>query len=249
MWEPGHGVQSKDNPADFGTRGVKPAEMGEGSCWQNGPEWLKLNMQHWPIDYHYKEKMPDEEIIQIHKVNAVRIDETVLDIKRFNSYNTLINVTAMILRIARQKSFKLKEITREDVIRAEIYWEKDAMKLTEIAFDKGKLISLRAVKNSDGMIVISGRVGQLLKIGYEKEHLMVLMPQHKYSKLYLKMIHEGEKNLEHNGVLADLSKSRERYWIPQAKRILTRIRFNCFQCRLKNKVLEKQIMAPLPKTR
>ena len=87
----------------------------------------------------------------------------------------------------------------------------------------------------------------ILKIGYDRECLIVLMPQHKYSKL--KKIHEGETNLEHNGVLADLSKSRERYWIPQEKRILTTIRFNCFKCKLKNKILEKQIMAPLPETR
>ena len=88
------------------------------------------------------------------------------------------------------------------------------MKLTGEALKKGQLRSLRAEKNSEGMILISGRVGQFLKIGYDRECLIVLMPQHKYSKLYLKMTHEGETNLEHNGVLADLSKSRERYWIP-----------------------------------
>ena len=39
------------------------------------------------------------------------------------------------------------------------------MKLTGEALKKGRLRSLRAEKNSEGMIVISGRVGQFLIIG------------------------------------------------------------------------------------
>ena len=98
-------VQSKDNPADLGTHGIKPDEMGEGSFWQEGPQWLKLNIQHWPIDYHYRENMPAEELIQIHKVNIVDVGETVINIQRFNSY----------LKIGKLRSFKIKEITSEDI--------------------------------------------------------------------------------------------------------------------------------------
>ena len=75
------------------------------------------------------------------------------------------------------------------------------------------------------------------------------MPNHRYAKLYLKSVHEGYLYIDHHGILVDLSKSRDKYWIPQAKRILSHIRRNCFKCKLMDKRLEKQIMAPLPISR
>ena len=199
--------------------------------------------------------MPVDELSDMHKVNAISDNKekkdsgNLIDICGFNSFNKLVNTTARVLKVDRQKTFNIDKIIPEDIDLAETYWEREALKLTDEAFNKGHLRSLRAVKRADGMIVISGRAGQLLNIGYDRESLMVLMPQHKYSRLYLRMIHDGEGNIEHNGILTDLNKSRERYWIPHAKRILTKIRADCFRCRLMHRRLEKQIMAPLPVTR
>ena len=56
-------VQSKDNPADLGTHGIKTRGKWEKDpSGKRVPQWLKLNIQHWPIDYHHRENMPDEEI-------------------------------------------------------------------------------------------------------------------------------------------------------------------------------------------
>ena len=98
------------------------------------------------------------------------------------------------------------------------------------------------------MIVVSGRAGQFLTVGYDRDKLIILMPTHRYSRLYLRSIHEGDANAGHHGTL-DLSRSRDKYWIPHAKRLLKKIRTDCFKCRRMNIKLEQQIMSPLPQSR
>ena len=245
-------VQSKDNPADIGTRGINPISLHDKSIWQNGPDWLRLHYSSWPINYDYKEDMPAAELLPVYLVNRVNIAlhiGNVIDINKFNSLDKLLRSTAIVQKMVRERTFKISPLTQIELEMAENSWERDAQQLTEEAFKRGRLKNLRAVKRDDGMIVVSGRAGQFLTVGYDRDNLVVLMPNHRYAKLYLKNVHEGVLNIDHHGILADLSKSRDKYWIPQAKRILSHIRRNCFKCRLMDKRLEKQIMAPLPLSR
>ncbi|XP_075163831.1 uncharacterized protein LOC142236501 [Haematobia irritans] len=41
-------VESKDNPADIGSRGAYPHEFMNNELWRNGPSWLKLPSSSWP---------------------------------------------------------------------------------------------------------------------------------------------------------------------------------------------------------
>ena len=48
-------LDSKDNPADIGTRGnVTPLDLDTGSKWQCGPEWLVKSFSDWPIREDFK---------------------------------------------------------------------------------------------------------------------------------------------------------------------------------------------------
>ena len=43
-------VDTQNNPSDLGTRGnVSPNDLGKGSMWQNGPDWLTMKFEEWPI--------------------------------------------------------------------------------------------------------------------------------------------------------------------------------------------------------
>ena len=43
-------VKSSDNGADIASRvTANPEDLGENSVWQNGPEYLKLPEEDWPI--------------------------------------------------------------------------------------------------------------------------------------------------------------------------------------------------------
>ena len=42
--------QEKSNPADLGTRGqVSVGDLGPGSTWQLGPEFLQADFCEWPV--------------------------------------------------------------------------------------------------------------------------------------------------------------------------------------------------------
>ena len=43
-----HYVDTKSNPADDASRGIRMQELVNGSRWINGPEFLWKNESHWP---------------------------------------------------------------------------------------------------------------------------------------------------------------------------------------------------------
>ena len=139
------------------------------------------------------------------------------------------------------------KLTPEDFDMAERYWIKEVSYSVIKLFDAGKLQSLRPAKVWDETgqflkIVTSGRLGQLLKIGYDTEELTILNPEHPYTKLVLKKCHE----IDHGGDDRAVWRSREKFWIPQARREVKKIRDKCFRCRLLNKRRAEQMMSPLP---
>ena len=85
----------------------------------------------------------------------------------------------------------------------------------------------------------------MLKIGYDTEELTILNPEHPYTKLVLKKCHE----IDHGGDDRAVWRSREKFWIPQARREVKKIRGKCFRCRLLNKRRAEQMMSPLPNQR
>ena len=56
-------IEGKLNPADMGTRpGIRLSNLGPGSKWQAGPEFLKLPRNRWPLKAKVSAKAPKEEI-------------------------------------------------------------------------------------------------------------------------------------------------------------------------------------------
>lgn len=42
-------VEGQENIADLITRGAPPKDLAEGSAWQEGPGFLKLHFEDWPV--------------------------------------------------------------------------------------------------------------------------------------------------------------------------------------------------------
>ena len=261
-------VKSEDNIADLGTRGALPKELGLGSRWQNGPDWLKLPISEWPVNMQYKGEIPEDEVSKFKAMAAqVKVVKTEdIPIKKFSSLKRLMTVTMMVfrfihnLKFRKRKDLQHKDSTAEneriplfsshEVKTAEAYWEDRAMLLSQKALADGKLKSLRAhsVEPQEWkyqkvkQVVISGRAKEGLKIGYDVAELPVLLVRHRFTVLFLKQIHEEDCG----GDLKVVGKARAKYWIPQASKTVKAIRKSCFKCKLREKRLQNQIMAPLP---
>ena len=79
----------------------------------------------------------------------------------------------------------------------------------------------------DDIIYATTRVKQE---NWNPAHLIVLSPRHPVTRLILRSLHE----VDHRGVMHTVARSRLFYWIPQAAKIVRKIKTNCFQCRLKD---------------
>jgi hypothetical protein len=95
------------------------------------------------------------------------------------------------------------------------------------------------------MVVVSGRLGDSLRIGYDKTELPLLEMKHPLSRLIMQEAHE----MDHSGIERSVMRSRNTAWIVRAKRLAKTVKNNCFECKRRAKQLAEQIMAPLPPSR
>jgi len=49
-----------------------------------------------------------------------------------------------------------------------------------------------------------------------------------------------------SGVTKTVAKSRRKYWIVRGRRLAEKVRYSCYRCKLIDKKLASQLMAPLP---
>ena len=154
-------IKSKDNIADLGTReNASATDIDEKSQWQRGPSWMYLPIGEWPIDQDVKRStIPDEFVVRSKMVTALTIEEPAIDYEKLKgrTYEFARNVTAICIKILRRKSFRIKEITVEDVRNAESYMISISMKRTREMLAKGMLLSLRPVETEDGIIQLGCR--------------------------------------------------------------------------------------------
>lgn len=252
-------LPTKENLADMGTRDdVTPAMLGENSTYLRGLPWMHKKEDEWPVNQS-PGKVPDEEMISsARSVMCATVETPLLDLTRFGSFSKVTRIMSLVLKFIDKLQKKYKGASSNILIektyteRAENYWFISAQVENRSKFQAGKLSSLlpRAVavqvqNKPQEMIVTSGRLGGALVVGYDKEELPILDRKSIISALIMKEAHEEE----HCGVDRTLWRSRKTAWVVQGKRIAKTVRFNCFKCKLRGKVLERQIMAPLPESR
>ena len=56
-------------------------------------------------------------------------------------------------------------------------------------------------------------------------------------------------NEDHSGITKTVAKSRRKFWIVRGRKLASKIRNNCYECRRLDKALAEQLMAPLPDSR
>ena len=251
-------VPSEENIADISSRGSSPRDLDGHSRWQCGPDWLKQPIELWPCEFVSCEPddADDEEAVMF--LN----DDYLIDASKYSELSKLTKVTAYVFKAIEHfkelKSdgrkcsvlnveWKNVEVSVRNYRDAEMYWEREVSKSVMKLYEKGKLTSLRPVPmwqdyGKFRKVVTSGRLGKLLKVGYDTEELTILDPKHPYTRLWLKNCHDAD----HSGDDRVIWKSRTKYWIPRARRIVSSIRKHCYRCRLRSKVLSRQVMAPLP---
>ena len=253
-------IPSEHNIADLGSRGIDPGKFVQSEEWLKGPEWLRLPKSEWPVSLNDSSSECSELDLKVGHVLATVVTPCRLDAANYSSLDFLLKVTAYIIRFIHslrgpkpdkiEADWRRVVLTAEDFAAAESYWMRDMSESVVYMYESGKLSSLNPSLEWDNTgkyqkVVTSGRPGKLLKVGYDSSQLAILDPNHPYTRLILKQIHYED----HAGDSRVLWKSRVKYWIPQARKIIRGIRKRCYICRILGKKFANQKMAPLPAER
>ena len=245
-------VRSKLNISDLATRtDATIKDISPGSDWQDGPAWMKLPRDEWPLTQDTKgTAIPEEETQKLALVAATASQaQSYIDINRFRgrSYVLLVRTIALVFQIRHSRSFKaaFEPIDYREIKLAERAIIKMSMILTKRDFDEGKFKSLGATVNEEGIICVKSRAENAMKNHYGCEEFPILTYKDPLSQIWMTEVH----NEDHSGITRTVAKSRRKFWIVRARRLAEFVKRHCYTCRLLDAELAQQKMAPLPQSR
>ncbi|XP_071959547.1 uncharacterized protein [Antedon mediterranea] len=243
-------VAGKDNIADIISRSITSKCLEENKQWFQGPEFMRNPLEQWPISQSCSVSDIPERVGVIMVADVEEVIESPINIKRFGSFDKLLKTTAMVKRIAKQKSFKSAgiDLNENDIYEAERYWIKTVQRpirdlkiKTPVAFTN-KYGSLGPMIDEDGIVVVGERIKNHVHFSYNNKLVPLLPTDHTFSKLYTEKVHK----LSHSGVSATMAKVRAKYWIIRLRRIVSSVRNKCMGCRRLEGKVQEQIMGSLP---
>ena len=251
-------IPTGENLADLGTRPfTNPHELDRNSEYQIGKAWMTKPVDEWPISYKIGQ-VPEDEKLKAHRCLSVKKESLPLfDISRFSSYKKVLRITATVILACQRFKMKRQDrkepffIDHEALDKAEHLLVMSAQNNMMSTFSS-KYLSLQPslqkseyFPNLPGIIVASGRVLPKLIVGYDKPYLPLLECTSPLAKLIMMDAHDQG----HPGQDRTVQLSRHRVWVVKARKLAKTVIDNCFKCKLLNKKLAEQIMAPLPAER
>ena len=243
-------IESKKNIADLGTRtNARVDDVSEKSDWQRGTSWMRLPIEEWPVSQDVTGiAVPPETLLKKAIVASASSLNNVYDLRPFlgRSFTFLLRVTATVISILRNKSFRCPpEVTSEEIIDAEKACIKSSMHFTKPGFDAGKYRSLGAQLDEQGIVCVVSRAAAAMETHYGTDKFPILVYKDPLAYIWMQHVHAED----HTGITKTVSKSRRKFWIVRGRRLAEKVKRSCYTCRTIDKKLAEQQMAPLPTTR
>ena len=167
-----------------------------------------------------------------------------IDSTRYSSWFKLADVSAQVLILGYKMvnfyklGVKVIPSHSEALKIVKKMWFRSMMKETKEMMKTTKLSGLLVFEKEDIIYATTRNKTE----NWNPDEIIVLSPKHALTRLILRSMHE----VDHRGVMHTLARSRIFYWIPQAGKLLRKIKKNCFKCRIKDAEAMRQLMAPLP---
>jgi hypothetical protein len=231
------------NPADLPSRGCSPKDLLDSKWWE-GPSWLKLNEDFWPK----REDLPDEdEVTKEMKKTVTSLATGVKMSPRFSSFLKNVRVAAWIRRFLNnckpEAKIKTPTLSLEEIRRAEV----DVIRKVQECHNKVlcEIKNLKIMKMTDGLLHVDTKI--TARDDTISFRTPILLP--KDDPVVHQLIEYVHKSNCHAGVQFVLGRIREKYWIPQGRKTVSKIINRCVVCKRHNGKGIVCESAPLPKNR
>ncbi|XP_035225884.1 uncharacterized protein LOC118198336 [Stegodyphus dumicola] len=248
-----------ENPADKLTRGETANALVKDTNWWHGPSWLKDSEDQWP-EQKFKVETDSQNLERLSTYVQVTIpeEENALDITKFSSLEKLLRVTAWVKRFVAKLTKRACEegpLTVLEIQEAEEYWIKQVQRANyfsdiqrlernNLITPDSKLYSLAPYLDSRGILRVRGRLEQSELIDDEKHP--IILPKTKFTEL---VIFSEHIKVFHSGVMATLSKVRNKFWIPKGRQVVKKVINACLVCKKFAVKPAKQLTGQLPRDR
>ncbi|XP_051170292.1 uncharacterized protein LOC127287411 [Leptopilina boulardi] len=252
-------VSTKENPADFISRGQLPKDFLVNELWKHGPTWLKLNESDWPdhsigIDSF---KIPAEPKLSILNAKLVSSDQFELW-NRYSSLTRLTRIVAYCCRFAdrvRKRSVNSGELTSEEmqvslnrifqqIQKEEFSKEIDALSKQKIIPNVSKILRLTPIIR-EGLLRAGGRL-ENADVENGIKHPILIPKNHPVTNL---LVRDTHNELKHAGINATLYAIRENFWIVDGRSVVKKIIHSCVKCCRANPRDIQYTMGNYPKAR
>ncbi|XP_041566057.1 uncharacterized protein LOC121467816 [Drosophila elegans] len=250
-----HHVPTDLNPADVVSRGCTPKELLEHSLWASGPPFLLKGASNCPSLSDAVKNLPERRSTA--QIGTVGTDISI-NCKFLNSFDRLQRAFAYIYRFisnCRAKSLPstiyltVDEISFGTVLllrsiqQVQIAVEYEVLSQGKPCPPKSKLISLRPILSSEGLLRVDGRL-QYASLDYESKHPILLPKDHPVTRAIIVYYHE---KYFHTGPQALLAALRQRPL--GGRKFVASVINKCVRCFRMKPVAWEHVMGSLPAER
>lgn len=233
-------VMSRDNPADYISRGIKPSLIATTDIWWYGPKWLQNSEKYWP-----KCNLGSDVLPELRKVTITTNVAEVMECFPFKRYSSLGNLERVIAycrrfvknclnRNSRQSGIlTAKEIDAARLILIRLSQKDSFFDDIKTLKEKGcvsaksrKILGLSPFLDESGILRVGGRLANS-DFSYKKRHPAILSGAHDFPKLLLKREHVRSL---HAGPQHLLSSVREEFWRLGGKNLARKTVHDCIRC-------------------
>ena len=262
-------VNSKENPADYSSRGVKTNNVNAVKMWFEGPSFLWRSTSTWNIDNLKGRLSPeDPEVKKEAHVYVTSLKDDILSRleKRISNWNKMKRIVGMVLQYKYKLLSKVRstdhstdnnnhyfQAAEEEIIRMvqkrRFQREINAMNMGEsnVKLKKDSTIyNLDTFMGADGLIRVGGRLKHS-HLNNSCKHPVLLPKEEKVTDLVFEWCHARCAHGRRGATLNELRRSG--YWVVKGNSAVRSKLFKCVQCRRLRRKLCIQKMANLPSSR
>ena len=270
-------VPTHENPADVGSRGLKPSLLESNELWWQGPAWLITGQMPDPFQPQEileelkktasaAQVMKDKKTVsaaQVFKVEATPpqkdAETDVIDLSKQNALMKAIRVVAHMLRFITRLKQKSKKFPRYITSKESTQALMILLRQEQRKFFQDEIKTL----STDAQVRKTSRIAKLYPFLYEGVLCVggrlvhaTLSDEAKYPRLVPAESHLAEliarnshRTTLHGGTNQVIAHIRQRFWIPACRNLVRRVIMNCVTCSRFTSRPTYPLMGDLPKQR